>query len=138
MLSTNLARGAYLAAGLVVAFASAARIAAAQPLPLPVPTVALPGFSPDDVARMHAAAARLYEGRSIGTIERWRNPDTKDAGEVQLISSFSAGGMPCHSIRYTIRYEGNQNRLDHYVINWCRVPGGDWTIIELPHRSMAD
>src|SRR5262249_9108158 len=31
----------------------------------------------DDIDRMEAAAARLYEGRSIGTIERWRNPDTK-------------------------------------------------------------
>ena len=49
------------------------------------PSVLWPGLSQDDVDRMQAAAARLYEGRSIGTVERWRNPDSKDAGEVKLV-----------------------------------------------------
>ncbi len=120
------------AAALVALSAPGSKPALPQPLPLPVPRLGWPGVPPDDVARMHAAAARLYEGRSIGTVERWRNPDTKDAGEVQLIRSFSEKGMPCHAIRYTIRYQGNQNRLDHYVVNWCRVPGDDWKIVELP------
>ncbi len=93
---------------------------------------ALPGVSSDDVNRMHAAAARLYEGKSIGTVERWRNPDTKDAGEVQLIRSFDYKGMSCRTIRYTIRYESRRNRLHHHVVNWCRVPAGTWKIVDIP------
>jgi len=65
--------------------------------------VAWPGRTQDDVDRMHAAAARLYAGRSIGTVERWRSPDSKDAGEVKLVQSFTAHAMPCRTLDYTIR-----------------------------------
>ncbi len=93
---------------------------------------AFPGVPPDDVDRIHAAAARLYEGRSSGTIERWQNPATKDAGKVQLIRIFDDKGMPCRTIRYTIHYKGNRDRLDRYVVNWCRVPEGAWKIVDVP------
>ncbi len=96
------------------------------------PSVLWPGLSQDDVDRMQAAAARLYEGRSIGTVERWRNPDSKDAGEVKLVRSFESHGMPCRTLDYTIRFESRRNRTDHYVLNWCRVEEGSWKVVELP------
>jgi surface antigen len=118
---------------LIIAFGPwvvlASNVALAQPVPSPV--VAWPGLSPGDIERMHAAAARLYEGRSIGTVERWRNPDSKDAGEVKLVRSFETHGMPCRTIDYTVRYQVNQNGLDHYVVNWCMVSAGTWKIVEL-------
>jgi surface antigen len=95
------------------------------------PALAWPGLSQDDVDRMQAAAARLYEGRSIGTVERWRNPDSKDAGEVKLIRSFESHGMPCRTIDYTVRFESRRNSPDHYVLNWCRVEQGSWKLVEL-------
>jgi surface antigen len=94
--------------------------------------IAWPGLTQDDLDRMHAAGARLYEGRSIGTVERWRSPDSKDAGEVKLIRSFDARGMACKTLDYTIRYETARNRPNHYIINWCRVQGDEWKIVELP------
>jgi hypothetical protein len=108
---------------------SASKVVLAQPVP--VPTLAWPGLAQDDIDRMQAAAARLYEGRSIGTVERWRNPDSKDAGEVKLIRSFDSHGMPCRTIDYTIRFETARSRPDHYVLNWCRVTGDTWKIVEL-------
>ena len=96
------------------------------------PGFAWPGLTQDDVTRMHEAAERLYEGRSIGTVERWRSPDSKDAGEVKLIRSFDSHGMPCRTIDYTVRFETKRNSPDHYVMNWCRVPDGSWKIVELP------
>jgi hypothetical protein len=97
--------------------------------------LAWPGLGQDDLDRMNAASARLYEGRSIGTVERWLNPDTRDAGEVKLIRSFDSHGMPCRTLDYIIRFQTNRNRLDHYVVNWCRVSGNDWKVVELaPHR----
>jgi surface antigen len=95
------------------------------------PTLAWPGLPQDDVDRMHSAAARLYEGRSIGTVERWRNPDSKDAGEVKLIRSFESHGMPCRTIDYTIRFQSRRDSPDHYVLNWCRVEEGSWKLVEL-------
>ncbi len=97
---------------------------------LPIP--AWPGLPKDDLDRMTAAAARLYEGRSIGTVERWRSPDTKNAGEVKLLQSFEAHGMPCRIIDYTIRFNEQRNRPDHYRLTWCKVPDDGWKIVEIP------
>lgn len=97
---------------------------------LPIP--AWPGLPPDDVNRMTAAAARLYEGHSIGTVERWRNPDSKNAGEVKLTHSFEANGMPCRTIDYTIRFNEQRNSPDHYVLTWCKVGAEGWKIVEIP------
>ena len=108
---------------------SASNPALAQPIP--VPTLAWPGLSQDDLDRMHAAAARLYEGRSIGTVERWRSPDSGDAGEVKLIRSFDSHGMPCRTIDYAIRFAGTIGGPDHYILNWCRVADDTWKIVEL-------
>ena len=116
-----------LALGLAVALTSGE--AAAQPVP--IPSLAWPGLTPGDLSRMQAAAARLYEGRSIGTVERWRNPHSSDAGEVTLVKSFETHGMPCRTIAYAIEFASAKDRLSHYRMNWCRVSDGTWKIVEL-------
>jgi surface antigen len=118
----------FAALGLMVMSHSNAVLAQAIPAPL----LGWPGLTQDDIDRMHAAAARLYEGRSIGTVERWRSPDSKDAGEVKLIRSFESHGMPCRTIDYTIRFESARNSPDRYIINWCQVSGDTWKIVEVP------
>jgi hypothetical protein len=105
-------------------------IARADLSALPIP--AWPGLPQDDVNRMTAAAARLYEGRSIGTVERWRSPDSKNAGEVKLTRSFATHGMPCRTVEYTIRFNEQRNQLDHYVLTWCKVGDEGWKIVEVP------
>jgi len=126
----------YLAGGLALALLTAfvPNPARAQPWLF---DLSWPGMNQDEVNRMQAAAARLYEGRSIGTIERWRNPDTKAAGEVKLVRSFDAYGMPCRTLDYTVRFESARNSPNHYVVNWCKVQGdrgADWKIVELAPR----
>jgi surface antigen len=96
--------------------------------------LAWPGLTRDDIDRMHEAAARLYEGRSIGTVERWRSPDSRNAGEVRLIRGFEAHGMPCRLIDYTVRFEIYRNSPDHYVLTWCKIRNGEWKIVELAPR----
>lgn len=99
---------------------------------LPSGVLTWPGLPQDDLDRMGAASARLYEGRSIGTVERWRNPDTQDAGEVKLIRDFDTHGMPCRTLDYTIRFNEHRDRPDHYVLTWCRISEGTWKIVEVP------
>ncbi len=121
-------RGLSIALGLLIA--SAASTAVAQ-LVLGY-GVAWPGFTDDDFDRMHTAAARLYEGQSsVGTVERWRSPESNDAGEVTLVRIFDSHGMPCRTIDYTIHFAITKDSPDHYVINWCRVSGKTWKIVEL-------
>jgi|SRR5271165_1821280 len=94
--------------------------------------VAWPGLTQDDLARMREAATRLYEGRSIGTVERWRSPDSKNAGEIKLVRSFDSHGMPCRALDYTIRFDTVRNNPTRYVMTWCKVQGDQWKIVELP------
>jgi hypothetical protein len=110
-----------VAAGLLFTLTASVSLAQA---PLVSNDVAWPGLTQDDIDRMHAAAARLYEGHSIGTVERWRSPDSRDAGEIKLIRSFNANGMPCRTLAYTIRFEVVRDNPSQYVVNWCKVQGG--------------
>jgi len=98
----------------------------------PFPNLTMPwsGLNRDDLDRMHAAAARLYEGRSIGTVERWRNPDSNDAGEVRLLQKFEAKGMPCSFIEYSVRLAGT-GELRRYALSWCKVSEGEWKIVDV-------
>jgi surface antigen len=117
----------------VLALSVAAQVSLAQTLLPQMGDVLWPGLTQDDIDRMHAAGARLYEDRSIGNVERWRSPDTKDAGEVKLTRSFTARGMPCRSLEYTVRFDNVRDNPSHYVLNWCKTESGEWKIVELPH-----
>lgn len=93
--------------------------------------VAWPGLTRGDINRMHAAAARLYEGRSRGTIERWQNAHSKNGGEIRLLRSFTAHSMPCRTLEYTTRFNVDRTRLSRATVNWCMVQQGEWKIVEL-------
>ena len=97
---------------------------------VPPPGTHQQALNADDINRMNAAAEQLYRNRSIGTVERWRNPDSKNAGAVKLLSRFEAQGMPCWRMRYTIRFERTRNEAHPYVINWCNTADGEWKILE--------
>ena len=129
-----IARSAVIAPTFLIA--SATVVAAAGPALAPSfsSVIAWPGLPQDDLDRMEAAAARLYEDRSVGTIERWRSPDTRNAGEVKLMRSFDSHGMPCRTLDYTIRFEEQKDRPSHYVLNWCKLPEGTWKIVELARQ----
>ena len=106
----------------------------AQPLMPLRGNVFWPGLTQDDLDRMGSAGERLYEGASIGTVERWRSPDSKNAGEVKLTRSFESQGMPCRTLDYTVRFASSATRLSRYVVNWCKIPSGEWKIVELPRQ----
>ena len=126
------------AAALLVMLAASiggpARPAAGQePLtPLGVPWA---GLNTDDIARMNAAAARLYGGHAVGMVERWRNPDTMNAGSVILQQRYKAEGLPCLRMEYTIRFHNAKQQPTHYAVSWCKVPGDQWKMAAPTHAS---
>lgn len=113
---------------IAVALTLCAMPASAQLTPL-LPDRHWPGLTADDLNRVHDAELRLFEGRSIGTIERWRNPDTGDAGEIELMRKYDVKGSPCRRVSYRVRFAEEPTELQHFVLNWCRQPSGDWKIV---------
>jgi surface antigen len=116
----------------VLPLAVAAQVSLAQTMLPQMGDVLWPGLTQDDIDRMHAAGTRLYEGGSIGNVERWRSPDTKNAGEVKLARSFTTRGMPCRTLEYTVRFDKVRDSPSRYVLNWCKTESGEWKIVELP------
>ena len=108
--------------------ATTSGVVAAGPI---LPNLGWPGLTEDDLVRMHSTVVRLFEGKPVGSIEQWQNPDTNDAGEVGLIRTFEGHGMPCRTIEYRVQFGRSGNNPDHFVINWCRVADGSWKIAEL-------
>ncbi|HKM62343.1 MAG TPA: hypothetical protein VJY39_07610 [Acidisphaera sp.] len=111
----------------------AASPAAVAQIGLGNPALEFPGLSQATLDSMHAAAAKLYEGRPVGTVEAWTSPDGT-AGEVKLLHSFDAFNMPCRTIDYTIGAQSTVSgpNPNHYVLTWCRVPAGAWKIVQVP------
>jgi hypothetical protein len=116
---------------LATALAGAFAVAGLPPLSFPVAPGGTPALTEDDVVRMQAAVARLNEGRSIGLVERWRSEESHDAGEIILVRKFTARGMPCHTIRYVIRYQSQPASPRRLQLNWCQVAAKGWKIVEL-------
>lgn len=119
----------------IAAAASIVLAPSAWPGPVGTPWLGVPGGGPaltqDDVTRLQAAVARLNEGRSIGSVERWRSESSKDAGEVALTRRFIAKGMTCHTIHSLVRFHSQPGAPRSFVFNWCRQRDGAWKIVEL-------
>ncbi len=94
-----------------------------------------PQLSRDDINRMEAAAARLYTGTGIGTVERWRNPTSGDSGSIKLVGTSEVKGQPCRRLEYTVRLEQTNQELNTYVLNWCKTTSGEWKIVEQSSRG---
>jgi hypothetical protein len=47
------------------------------------------------------------------------------------VRSFIARGMPCHTIRYVIRYQTQPASPARLQLNWCQLTNGGWKIVEL-------
>jgi|GEM_PF-2446615 len=119
----------------LLAVLPAAALAQVNPV---VPNQIWPGgLSDDDISRMGAAAARLYEGHAIGDVERWRNPDTGNAGLVRLTRRFESNGAPCRTLQYVIRVAKRPRTPAHYRITWCKLNTGEWKIVEAKPENQS-
>ena len=118
-------------AALLATWAAFAALPAGHAQLLPLTDSSLwPGLSKDDVDRLTAASSRLYEGGSIGTVERWRNPDTGNAGAVRLARTFEFHNMPCRRLDYTMRYAKGAKAPGRYAVTWCKIDSGEWKVVD--------
>ena len=90
-----------------------------------------PGLTREDVEGMDSASQKVLQEASDHAVVQWENPDSNRAGVVRLVRSYEAHCMSCRVLDYTIRFEETGNQPDHYAVNWCRLPDGEWKIVEL-------
>jgi surface antigen len=124
--STRLPRHGILGAALAVSFAATAMPASAQLLLSP--EAFTNNLTPGDLEQINAAAMRLST-KPAGSVEQWRNPQSGNAGSINLLRSFKAGGMPCLDLRYTIHFDRSDEQ-HRYHLNWCKTAAGEWKMIE--------
>jgi surface antigen len=110
----------------------------AAPIPVTAQTLISPGtitnrLTRGDLDRMNEAAKQVGAKNTVGAVEPWRNPDTRNEGSVKLVRSFETEGMPCLRMEYTIHFQRSTQQR-RYFINWCKTPAGEWKIAEVPHH----
>ena len=124
-------RFARLRAYAVGAALVAVSTAASAQVGLGNPSLGEPPLSQAAIDRMHAAVARLYQDRPVGSVETWSSPETGASGEVKLLRVFNYQNMPCRTIGYNIKTGAGTGPND-FTVSWCQVPGGAWKIAQVP------
>jgi hypothetical protein len=99
--------------------------------PPPLLGLTWPGLTRAEIEWMDAASQSLFQTASGGAVAQWQNHDTHHAGVVRLIRSFDAHDMPCGTLDYTIRFEEIVGSPDHCGLNWRKLPGVGWKVVEL-------
>ena len=81
-----------------------------------------------DLAIMRGLVDTKICGRSVGATASWSNPDSGNYGTVTLVRKYSANGRPCESIGYTLATRKMPVAPEHYRLNSCLQPNGQWRI----------
>ena len=90
----------------------------------------LSDLSPEDLEKLGRAALALYEDPDtpIGTVDRWENTVSGNAGAVKLLGKFEFQGMPCRTLQHRIDLATKPDP-QFYVINRCKTADGAWKIL---------
>ena len=84
-------------------------------------------LSQEDLDLLGAAAEKLYldESVPVGTVERWSNPASGNAGTVKLLGTFEHQGLPCRRLQHDITVK---NVADPFrmTADRCKTADGAW------------
>jgi surface antigen len=81
-----------------------------------------------DLAIMRGLVNAKIHGRSVGATASWSNPDSGNYGTMTLVRKYSVNGRPCESIGYTLATRKMPVAPEHYRLNSCLQPDGQWRI----------
>jgi hypothetical protein len=80
----------------------------------------------DDLAAISGAASKIGQPNStVGQTENWQNPKTGRSGSISLLQTFERYGLPCQKRRYTVD-KTVKDPGSSYVMDFCRLPSGEW------------
>ena len=68
-------------------------------------------------------------GKPVGTKADWSDPASGNYGNIELMNKFVQNGQACETVRYSLATRRLPVRPEHYVLNSCLQPDGQWRII---------
>jgi surface antigen len=83
----------------------------------------------NDLEIVHRTVDTSVHGKPVGTTAKWSNPDSGNYGKIELLKKFVQNGQSCESVEYTLATKRRPVRPEHYVLNSCLQPDGQWRII---------
>jgi hypothetical protein len=106
----------------------AAALAQAQGLTQPWDEIT--PLTPQDRAIIRSTVERQIHGKRPETVATWNNPESRQSGTIQLLSTSTRQGMHCERIEYRIAEPGGAQQHGHYVFTSCQLPDGSWKLAE--------
>lgn len=90
-----------------------------------------PGLTEKDMEIAGNEARVILKGKPVGTIVSWENPESGNAGTVQLISEFKWEGHNCRKVlhKLDLAKKANQN----WEVSVCNIDG-EWKWPTAPKR----
>ena len=82
-----------------------------------------------DLALIRHTVNADVHGKPVGTMAKWSNPGSGNYGKIELLKKFVQNGQPCETVEYTLATKRLPVRPEHYVLNSCLQPDGQWRII---------
>ena len=83
----------------------------------------------EDLDMMRQTVTQQIHGKSVGATASWSNPGSKNSGTIKLLKKFTAKNMRCEEIGYTLATTASNVSPEHYVLDSCLQPDGNWKIL---------
>jgi surface antigen len=80
-----------------------------------------------DIIR-HTVSEQVH-GKSVGTTAKWSNPDSRNSGKIALVRKFTRNGQQCETLDYRMLTKRRPAGPQHYRLNSCLQPDGQWRLI---------
>jgi surface antigen len=82
-----------------------------------------------DLDLIHSTVDNQVHGKAVGTTAEWSNPDSGNYGTITLEKKYVVNGRPCETVRYTLETRRIAASPEHYVLDSCLLPDGQWRIL---------
>jgi|GEM_PF-1044111 surface antigen len=82
-----------------------------------------------DLAIIRETVDTKIHGKAIGTSAHWSNPASGNYGKLSLVGKFTRNGQQCESVEYSVGTHRRPVRPEHYRLNSCLQPNGEWRLI---------
>ena len=87
-------------------------------------------LSQADIDMLEAAAQKLYldESVAVGSKESWSNPQSGNAGTVELVGAFEHQSLPCRRLQHDIKVKDVADPF-RYIFDRCKTASGAWKVL---------
>jgi surface antigen len=82
-----------------------------------------------DLDIIRSTVTGKVHGKPVGTSAHWSNPQSGNYGKIVLLRKFERRGQQCETVEYAIGTNRRPVRPEHYRLNSCLQPDGQWRII---------